>query len=252
MNLRPTDYEFDPALCPTREIEPRESLTSGFSPQGRPTMRNLSQSVAGPMRDTSRAGLAERRESALLCIRTSERVKPNRGLPTGTTAGSVSWGRRTEPRVSTGHRRTDRSRTTRRQHRARISSRSCAATPGRVRPSPQVLVSRLTISSWVQGSAPHSVCCWCSARVLPIRPRPDLPLRSDCERIPITTQQDGVLTCRTAGPSFPSSRRRDEATSEGVQLSNAPLPLRRFTLDFTFRRAGSTCRLKGLGGHRDR
>jgi hypothetical protein len=47
-------------------------------------MRNVSQSVAGPMRDTSRAGLAERRESALLCIRTSERgVDGSRGGPSG-------------------------------------------------------------------------------------------------------------------------------------------------------------------------
>jgi hypothetical protein len=37
-------------------------LTSGFSPQRHPALRNFSQSVAGPMRDTSRAGLAERRE----------------------------------------------------------------------------------------------------------------------------------------------------------------------------------------------
>ena len=53
--LRPTDYEFDPALSPTSEIEPRESLTSGFSARRRPTLCNVSQSVAGPMRDTSRA-----------------------------------------------------------------------------------------------------------------------------------------------------------------------------------------------------
>ena len=52
LNLRPTDYEFDPALSSTSEIEPRESLTSGFSPQRRPTLCNVSQSVAGPMRDT--------------------------------------------------------------------------------------------------------------------------------------------------------------------------------------------------------
>jgi hypothetical protein len=39
-------------------------------------LRNGSQSVAGPMRDTSRAGLAERRESALLCIRTSVEFQP--------------------------------------------------------------------------------------------------------------------------------------------------------------------------------
>jgi hypothetical protein len=31
-------------------------LTSGFSPQSGPTLRNVSQSVAGPMRDTSRDG----------------------------------------------------------------------------------------------------------------------------------------------------------------------------------------------------
>jgi hypothetical protein len=49
-------------------------LTSDLSPQRRPTLRNVSQSVAGPMRDTSCAGLAARRESELLCIRTSERV----------------------------------------------------------------------------------------------------------------------------------------------------------------------------------
>jgi hypothetical protein len=85
-NQRPADYEFDPALSRTREIEPREPLTSGFSPQRSPTLRNVSQSVAGPMRDTSRAGHAERRESELLCIRTNERVGPNRGLLTGTTA----------------------------------------------------------------------------------------------------------------------------------------------------------------------
>ena len=78
MNLRPTDYEFDPALSRTREIEPREPLTSDFSPQRSPTLRNVSQSVAGPMRDTSRAGHAERRESELLCIRTNEHVGPNR------------------------------------------------------------------------------------------------------------------------------------------------------------------------------
>jgi len=77
-NLRPTDYEFDPALSRTREIEPRGPLTSGFSPQRSPTLRNVSQSVAGPMRDTSRAGHAERRESELLCIRTNEHVGPNR------------------------------------------------------------------------------------------------------------------------------------------------------------------------------
>jgi hypothetical protein len=81
LNLRPTDYEFDPALSPTRKIEPRESLTSGFSPQSSPSLCNVSQSVAGPMRDTSCAGLAERRESELLCIRTSERVSPNREFP---------------------------------------------------------------------------------------------------------------------------------------------------------------------------
>ena len=69
MNLRPTDYEFDPALSRTREIEPREPLTSGFSPQRTPTLRNVSQSVAGPMRDTSLAAHAEHRESQLLCIR---------------------------------------------------------------------------------------------------------------------------------------------------------------------------------------
>jgi hypothetical protein len=66
-------------------------LTSGFSPQRHPALRNFSQSVAGPMRDTSRAGLAERRESELPCIRTSECVRPNRGLPKGTTAGAVLW-----------------------------------------------------------------------------------------------------------------------------------------------------------------
>jgi hypothetical protein len=32
LNLRPTDYESDSALSPTSEIEPRESLTSRFSP----------------------------------------------------------------------------------------------------------------------------------------------------------------------------------------------------------------------------
>jgi hypothetical protein len=85
LNLRPTDYEFDPALSPTREIEPRESLTSGFSPQRNPSLRKASQSVAGPVRDTSRAGLAEHRESELLCIHTSERVRLNRGLLPGTT-----------------------------------------------------------------------------------------------------------------------------------------------------------------------
>ena len=78
LNLRPTDYEFDPALSPTRGIEPRESLTSGFSPQRNPSLRRASQSVAGPVRDTSRAGRAERRESELLCIHTSERVRLNR------------------------------------------------------------------------------------------------------------------------------------------------------------------------------
>ena len=76
LNLRPTDYEFDPALSRTREIEPREPLTSGFSPQRTPTLRNVSQSVAGPMRDTSLAAHAEHRESQLLCIRTNERVGP--------------------------------------------------------------------------------------------------------------------------------------------------------------------------------
>jgi hypothetical protein len=74
LNLRPTDYEFDPAPSATREIQPRESLTSSFSPQSSPTLRNASQSVAGPMRDTSRAGLAERRASELLYIRTSKRA----------------------------------------------------------------------------------------------------------------------------------------------------------------------------------
>jgi hypothetical protein len=43
-------------------------LTSGFSTQRSPTLRNVSQSVAGPMRDTLHAGHAERRESELLCI----------------------------------------------------------------------------------------------------------------------------------------------------------------------------------------
>jgi hypothetical protein len=74
-NLRPTDYEFDPALSRTREIESRGPLTSGFSPQRSPTLRNISQSVAGPMRDTSRAAHTERRERELLCIRTNERVR---------------------------------------------------------------------------------------------------------------------------------------------------------------------------------
>jgi hypothetical protein len=109
LNLRPTDYEFDPALSPTRKIELRESLTSGFSPQSSPSLCNVSQSVAGPMRDTSCAGLAEPRESELLCIRTSERVRPNRAFrprhrgPTdpGPRLGGVAahlpqatWGRR--------------------------------------------------------------------------------------------------------------------------------------------------------------
>jgi hypothetical protein len=83
LNLRPTDYEFDPALSPTREIEPREPLTSGFSPQRTPTLRNVSQSVAGPMRDTSLAAHAEHRESQLLCIRTNERVGPPTHRPVG-------------------------------------------------------------------------------------------------------------------------------------------------------------------------
>jgi hypothetical protein len=69
-------------------------LTSGFSPQSSPSLRNVSQSVAGPMRDTSRVGLAERREAELLCIRTSERVRPNRGLLLGTTADAVVWGQK--------------------------------------------------------------------------------------------------------------------------------------------------------------
>jgi hypothetical protein len=88
-NLRPTDYEFDPALSPTSKIERREWLTSGFSPQSSPTLRNVFQSVAGPMRDTSRAGLAERRKSELLCIRTSERVRLNQGLLAATE--SDAW-----------------------------------------------------------------------------------------------------------------------------------------------------------------
>jgi hypothetical protein len=57
LNLRPTDYEFDPALSPTSEIESRDSLTSDLSPLWRLTLRNVSQSVAAPMRDTSCAGL---------------------------------------------------------------------------------------------------------------------------------------------------------------------------------------------------
>jgi hypothetical protein len=93
---RPTDYEFDPALSPTRKIQPRESLTSGFSPQRHPTLRNGSQSVAGPMRDTSRAGLGERRESSLLCIRTRGASSPT-GLLTGTTAGALLWGEGPNP-----------------------------------------------------------------------------------------------------------------------------------------------------------
>jgi hypothetical protein len=52
----------------------KSSLTSGFSPQSSPSFRNVSQSVAGPMRDTSRAELAERRESELLCILHKRRV----------------------------------------------------------------------------------------------------------------------------------------------------------------------------------
>jgi hypothetical protein len=76
LNLRPTDYEFDPPLSPTSEIEPERAVDKRFSPQSSRTFRNVSQSVAGPMRDTSRAELAERRESELLCIRTSVEFRP--------------------------------------------------------------------------------------------------------------------------------------------------------------------------------
>jgi hypothetical protein len=55
-------------------------LTSDFSPHGRPSLRNVSQSAAGPMRDTSCAGLAERRESELLCIRTRRASRPTGSL----------------------------------------------------------------------------------------------------------------------------------------------------------------------------
>jgi hypothetical protein len=80
LNLRPTDYEFDPPLSPTSEIEPERAVDKRFLSSEQPNVSQCLAAVAGPMRDTSRAGLAERRESELLCIHTSERVRPNRRL----------------------------------------------------------------------------------------------------------------------------------------------------------------------------
>lgn len=100
-----------------------------------------------------------------------------------------------------------------------------------------------TISPCVPASAPLSVCSCCSARVLPIRPLLDLRLRSDSERRLTTTQQDGALMCRTAGPSFPSSQRRVRPPPWASSSRTHPCHLRSFTLDFPSRRAGSTCRL---------